>query len=83
MQEINIKTREVKQSAKYYTANKEGLREDARSKYKSLSEKEKEKKRKNQINRYHMNIDLNKRLKQYQRLYHTSEKIKKIKTLIF
>ena len=30
-----------------------------------------------------MNIDLNKRLKQYQRLYHTSEKIKKIKTLIF
>ena len=30
-----------------------------------------------------MNIDLNKKLKQYQRLYHTSEKIKKIKTLIF
>ena len=44
MQEINIKTREVKQSAKYYTANKEGFRGDARSKYKSLSEKEKEKK---------------------------------------
>ena len=39
MQEINIKAREVKKSTKYYTANKEGLREDARSKYKSLSEK--------------------------------------------
>ena len=74
MQEINIKTREVKQSAKYYTANKEGLREDARSKYKSLSEKEKEK---YQRNRYHMNVDLNERLKQYQRHYYTSEKIKK------
>ena len=32
MQEINMKTREVRKSAKYYNANKDGLREDARSK---------------------------------------------------
>ena len=66
-----------KKAAKYYAANKEVLREDARNKYKSLTEKEKDKKRKYQRQRYHMNTDLNERLRQYQRNYYTSKKIDK------
>ena len=38
------------------------------------------KKRKYQRDRYHMNIDLNEKLKQYQRNYYAS---KKIKILVF
>ena len=53
------------------------LREDAGSKYRNLSEKQKEKKRKYQRDRYHMNIDLNERLKQHQRNYLASKKIRK------
>ena len=45
--------------AKYYAANQEVLREDARNKYVTLSDKEKNKKRKYQRERYHMNTDLN------------------------
>ena len=70
-----------KKTVKYYIANKEVLREDARNKYRNLSEK-KEKKRKYQRDRYHMNIDLNERLKQYKRNYYDSKKIKK-KTFVF
>ena len=45
--------------AKFYAANKEVLREDARNKYRSLSKIEKDKKRKYQRERYHMNTNLN------------------------
>ena len=40
-QEIKTIIKEVKKVAKYYIANKEVLREDARNKYRNLSEKEK------------------------------------------
>ena len=63
MQKINIIIK--KKAAKYYIASKEVLREDARNKYKNLSEKEKEKKSKYQRERYHTNTDLNEKLKQY------------------
>ena len=36
----------TRKAAKYYTANQEVLRKDARNKYRNLSEKEKNKKRK-------------------------------------
>ena len=64
-------------AARYYAANQEVLREDARNKYRNLSEKEKNKKRKYQSERYHMNTDLNEKLRQYQRNYYDSKKIKK------
>ena len=44
MQETNIITNEVKKTTEYYENNIEFLQEDARSKYRNLSEKEKEKK---------------------------------------
>ena len=44
MQETNIITNEVKRTTEYYENNIEFLKEDARSKYRNLSEKEKEKK---------------------------------------
>ena len=74
-QEIKTIIKEVKKVAKYYIANKEVLREDARNKYRNLSEKEK--KREYQRSRYHMNIDLNEKLQQYQRNYYASKKIRK------
>ena len=52
-----------KKAAKYYIANKTFLREDARNKYRNLSEKEKERKTKYQRDKYHMDIDLNGKLK--------------------
>ena len=52
------------------------LREDARNKYRNLSEK-KNKKMRHQRERYHMNTDLNEKLKQYQRNYYASKKKKK------
>ena len=69
---------EKQKTAKYYAVNQEVLRKDARNKYRNLSEKEKNKKRKYQRERYHMNTDLNEKLKQYQRNYHASNKKKKI-----
>ena len=60
MHGINIILTEVKKhAAKYYAANKEVLRDDAKKKYRGLSKKEKDKKRKYQRDRYHMNTDLN------------------------
>ena len=44
MESINIIIKEVKRDAKYYIANKEVLRENARNKYRNLPEKEKDKK---------------------------------------
>ena len=64
-------------AANYYAANQEVLREDARNKYRKLSEKEKDIKRRYQRERYHMNTDLNKKLKQYQKNYYDSKIIKK------
>ena len=64
-------------AAKYYATNQEVLREDARNKFRNLSEKEKNEKRKSQRERCHINTDLNERLKQYQRNYYASKKIKK------
>ena len=61
-------------AAKCYAANQKVLRKYARKKYRNLSEKEKNKKRKHQRERYHMNSDLNKRLKQYQRNYYALKK---------
>ena len=65
---------EKQKAAKYYAANQKVLREYARNKYRNLSEKKKNKKRKYQRDRYHMNTDLNERLKQYQRNYYASKK---------
>ena len=61
-------------SAKYDAANQIALREDSKNKYRNLSKKEKNKKRKYQRERYHMNTDLNEKLKQYQRNYYASKK---------
>ena len=59
---------------KQKAANQKVLREDARNKYRNLSEKETNRKKKYQRERYHMNTDLNERLKQYQRNYYASKK---------
>ena len=61
-------------ATKYYIANREILGEDARNKYRNLSEKEKDIKRTYQRERCHMNTDLNETLKQYQRNYYASKK---------
>ena len=52
-------------AAKYYRKNADLIRLEARNKGRNLSEKEKNKKRKYQRQRYHMNTDLNEKLKQY------------------
>ena len=44
MQKINIIIKEIKKAAKYYIAYREVLRENARNKYRNLSEEEKDKK---------------------------------------
>ena len=58
--------------------NADLIRLDARNKYRNVSEKDKNKKTKYQRERYHMNSDLNERLKQYRKNYYASKKIKKI-----
>ena len=75
MHGINITIKEESKglAAKYYAASQEVLREDARNKYRNLSEKEKNKKRKYQRERDYMNTGLNQRLKQY----HASKKTMK------
>ena len=74
MQKISIIIKEVKKAAKYYIGNREVLKEDARNKYRNLSEKEKDMKRKYQRERYHVNTNLTEKLKQYQRNYYVSNK---------
>ena len=61
-------------AAEYYRKNADLIKLEVRNKYKNLSEKEKNKKRKYQRERYHMNTDLNEKLKQYQRNYYASKK---------
>ena len=50
-----------------------GFKKRCKNKYGNLSEKEKNKKRKYQRERYHINTDLNERLKQNQRNYYASK----------
>ena len=54
-------------AAKYFAANIEVLKEDAKNNYRNLSKKQKD------TERYHMNTDLNENLKQYQRSYYASK----------
>ena len=61
-------------AAKYYAASKAFLKEDARNKCWNLSKKQKDIKRKFKRERYHMNADLNEKLKQYQRNNYASKK---------
>ena len=62
--------------AKYYYENdKERLREQARDKYRNLSEEEKNKKREYGKNRYlNMSEEKKKRLKEYQKNYREAKK---------
>ena len=58
-----------------FKTNKERLREQARDKYKSLSEGEKNKKREYGRNRYHnMSEEKKQRLKECQKKYHNVKK---------
>ena len=59
--------------AEYYRKNTDLIKLEAKIKYRNLSEKQKNKKRKYQRERYHMNTDLNEKLKQYQRNYYASK----------
>ena len=63
--------------AEYYRKNADLIKLEARNKCKNLSEKEKNKE-KYQRERYYMNINLNERLKQYQRNYYASKNKKRI-----
>ena len=62
--------------AKYYYENdKERLREQARDKYRNLSEKDKNKKREYGKNRYHKMSEVTKqKLKEYQKNYREAKK---------
>ena len=61
----------------YYENDKERLRQQARDRYRSLSEEEKNEKRKYGRNRYHnMPEENKKRLKEYQKNYHEAKKLK-------
>ena len=61
----------------YYKNNKERLREQARDKYRNLSEEEKNKKRAYGKNRYHnMSEEKKQRLKEYQKNYRETKKSK-------
>ena len=63
--------------AKDYKNDKERLREQAKDKYRSLSEEEKNEKQKYGKNRYHtMSEEKKQRLKEYQKIYHEAKKIK-------
>ena len=58
----------------YYENDKERLREQARNKYRILSQEDKNKKREHRKNRYHMSEEKKQRLKEYQKSYHNSKK---------
>ena len=61
----------------YYENDKERLREQARDKYRNLSEEEKNKKREYGKNRYlNMSEEKKKRLKEYQENYREAKKSK-------
>ena len=54
-------------NATYYQRNKEILIEQARNKYRNLSEEDKNKKREYGKNRYHMSEEKKQKLKEYQK----------------
>ena len=59
----------------YYKNDKERLREQARDKYRNLSEEEKNKKREYRKNRYrNMSEEKKKKLKEYQKNYREAKK---------
>ena len=59
----------------YYKNNKKRLKEQARDKYRSLSEEEKNKKREYGKNRYHnMSEEKKQKLKKYQKNYYRTKK---------
>ena len=60
----------------YYENDKERLREQARDKYRSLSEEEKNEKRKYGRNIYNMSEEKRQRLKEYQKNYREARKLK-------
>ena len=65
---------DTKQSKYYYENDKERLREEARYKYRNLSEKEKSKKREHGKNIYHKTSEEKKqKLKEYQKNYHEAK----------
>ena len=71
------KTRDVilNRAKDYYENDKERLREQARDKYRNLSEEEKNKKREYGKNRYlNMSEEKKKRLKEYQKNYREAKK---------
>ena len=61
----------------YYKNDKERLREQARDKYRNLSEEEKSEKQKCGRNTYHnMSEEKKQRLKEYQKSYQDAKKLK-------
>ena len=58
----------------YNKNNKVRLREQARDKYRNLSEEEKDKKTECRKNRYHMSEEKKQRLKEYQKNYCEAKK---------
>ena len=58
----------------YYESDKDRLREQARDKYRNLSEEEEHKKREYGKNRYHMSEEKKTRLKEYQKNYRETKK---------
>ena len=65
----------LKRAKDYYENDKERLREQARYKYRNLSEEEKNKKREYGRNRYHnMSEEKKQRLKEYQKNYREAKK---------
>ena len=59
----------------YYKSDKKRLKEQARDKYRSLSEKDKNKKREYGRNRHHnMSKEKKQKLKEYQKSYRETEK---------
>ena len=76
MSDLTYKAKVILNKAKdYYENNKERLREQARDKYRNLSEEEKNIKREYRKNRYHnMSEEKRQRLKEYQKNYREAKK---------
>ena len=68
----------------YYKNNKDRLREQARDKYRNLSEEEKKKRKVYGKNRYHnMSEEKKRRLKEYQKSYREAKKSQYIIIKVF
>ena len=69
----------LNRAKEYYKNNKELLREQAKNKYRSLSEDEKDIKKQYKKDRYHnMSDEEKQRLKDYQKNYREAKKLKSI-----